>query len=524
MRGVALGAILLLALGLRIGHAQSDARRDLWGDEVQELGILEASGSLAELHRTLRREGHAPLEYLIVRAIGTRDPATLRWLPIFWGVASVALLIAIGWRAFSPTCGLLAGFWMAASPFFIYYSTELRVYSLFALLGLAHAAALLFFVRAPSVRRGLLWGAAAALAAYAHYYAFHMILAGGLYALLRDRSRHNLLSVVAAGATFCVLFAPWIPTLVYQAGQDLQAWYRPSHDPRDILLPLRLTLGRFAGWLLGSMILLGFFQIRSRARPGERTAFRALFWMGLGGTLSAFLVQLVTSPYLPRYLIVHTALLLLCASLHLARMLDGGRDEYRIRGRTIRVGGRPRRLAGLLLVALGLFSQWTAPVSWLRRATDAGDVARLLERQGRPGDAIWFTRAFAALAVHRTYRGGLPIWTPPYSGRLGYLDWIDLRERLEQGDDTARMLGELEAHLEAGKRVWLVCEADYPRTPAGVARRRAGALARETELNLDLHAKALDILYDSARPVLSASSFSWDCHRRLSVYLFVPTP
>jgi len=524
MRWALLGAIGLLALGLRIGHAHSDARRDLWGDEVQELGIVETPKTLADLFVTMRREGHAPLEYLILRAIGVGDPASLRWLPIFWGMASVALLVAIGWRCFSPTCGLLAGFWMAVSPYFIFYSTELRVYSLFTLLGLTHGAALLFFVRAPSVRRGVAWGAAAALMAYAHYYACHLILAGGLYALLRDRSRRNVVSVVAAGATFCVLFAPWLPTLVFQSGQDLQAWYKPIHDPRGIFMPLRLPLGRFGTLLLGSMILLGFVHIRHRAPPGQRTAFRALFWMGFGGALSAFLVQLVTSPFLPRYLTVQTALLLPCASLFLARMLDGERDEYRVLGRTIRVGGRPRRLAALLLVALGLFSQWTVPTSWLRRATDAGHVARFIERHEQPGDAIWFTRAFAGLAVHRAYRGALPMWTPPFAGRLAYLDWIELRKRLEKGDDTARMLRALEAHLKAGRRVWLVCEASYPWTLDGVAKQREEAPARETELNLDLHAQALGILYDSARLVVSVSSFSWDCHQRLSVYLFVPKP
>jgi len=150
-RVVACGVlILLLGLLLRVRHASE--RDGIWRDEAQAAYITHESSDTSELVAKLGVEGHPPLPYLLDRLAQQRwglDHDLRRRVPIFFGVLTVLGVMLLGWWTFGPRCALFAGLFVAMSPFFIYYSAEVRPYALFGLLCVVHAFAYLAYLKRP---------------------------------------------------------------------------------------------------------------------------------------------------------------------------------------------------------------------------------------------------------------------------------------------------------------------------------------------------------------------------------------
>ena len=437
--------VVLFALGLRAFHA---ADRDaIWRDEGQDIAIVDGAGSLGELWATLAVEGAPPLhyvaEYAVVRAFGHGIGAR-RALSVAWGTLAVAAVIALGRFAFGPTCGLLAGLLAATSPFLVYYSGEIRSYALAALLGALHALALLRLLARPGPGRAAAWGAAAALLAYTHYFAFHVVAVAGVAALATLR-RRGLVPCAIAGGVFLALYAPWLPTFVGQLGQDLTPWAQPDPLLRRAFLVFKLPFGEDGQFLAALGLVLAWCRTR-------RGPFQALLALGLAAGVLAWVVQLFKGPYNPRYLMPMAVVLLPPACDYWARRLDASRGRALLPWAAV-----------VLLVAL----QWTETPRWLRPASGAAEAARIVEAEGRPGDLVWVHPATMGSSFFHHYGGDLPAVTPPYDGRHVRIDWA--RYMHDQTPERAEaQIARLRDHLRGGGRVWLVALGER-RVPAAWA-------------------------------------------------------
>ena len=161
---------------------------------------------------------------------------------------------------------------MALDPFVGLYADETRMYSLLLLIALLVCGAFLraFVLR----RRGHLASLAIllALALYAHPWGAFLVAAAGLawLALLAvGPSRRTLArdGVLAFGAA-ALLFAPWVPTLLYQAAHTGAPW---SHRPtgRSLTRALaRIWSGRRAELVLlpAAAVGLGIGALRGGRR------------------------------------------------------------------------------------------------------------------------------------------------------------------------------------------------------------------------------------------------------------------
>ena len=113
-RSVALlSVILLAALGLRLFHLHD---RVLWFDEANSLLIARAGP--AEIIDAVRDDIHSPFYYLILHywqfAVG--GEAGARLLSVLAGVATVAVVYAIGRTIAERGAGLLAAMFLAMCP------------------------------------------------------------------------------------------------------------------------------------------------------------------------------------------------------------------------------------------------------------------------------------------------------------------------------------------------------------------------------------------------------------------------
>lgn len=463
----AAAAIVLVALLLRVQHA--NMRRSVWGDESNDLRMIRTSDSLAELNEKIRIDGPPPLHYwmewVILQTAGEKVLRS-RWPYLILGTAAVALVLLLGWRWFGWRCGLLCGLLAATSPIQIHYSAEIRNYALLAATGPIFGLAFLRFFDRRDRSSAALWGAASALISYTHYFGLFAVIAAGIWYLAHDRTRAGLLRIVVAGATFLVLFAPWLPSFIWQLGRDQYQWGTPDTDPAEILRALRLTVaGR--GWiiLLASLVVGGVIAYRAREKRSERRAFFALVTVSLGATMLAWAFQLGKGAWMNRYLLAYSLLILPPACLYISRMGAMGDVTWwrgRRTGRAYRMPARVHGAIGLLLVLALLAFQWQDRRGWrTRRIAPYADYAEQIETQGKPTDLIVVSPTWIHPSLGHHYRGGLPMIAPPFDvvdGRLAPAQYSDDAAR-DAGIETR--LSRIRAHLRGGGRVWILYNSCY---------------------------------------------------------------
>ena len=142
------------------------------------------------------------------------------------GVATIPIVYAIGLRV-SRRAAFVAALLAALSPFLIWFSVELRAYSLLVALVAGSTLTLLLAID----RRNAWWVAYAALscaAMYTHYTAAYVLAAQLVWVLaFRPEARRPAL-IANAGAALAYL--PWAPSLL----DDLRA---PSQGIIEVLAP-----------------------------------------------------------------------------------------------------------------------------------------------------------------------------------------------------------------------------------------------------------------------------------------------
>ncbi len=239
--------IALMALILRLILAN----QSFWLDEGASLVI--ARQHLGPLLTSLGADFHPPLYYLLLHLqilIGVRNEVLLRLPNILLGTATVYLLyrlLLLLDTKFKQKTALLGALILAANPLHIYYSQELRMYSLSAFLTIATWLVLL-----SKHKRKYVWFALlTALNFYTYYGAFFNFCAQFIYVCWQARKilKQKWFWFVIP----LILFAPWLLILSQQLkGAEflksaLPGWSNLSgvlSFKALALIPLKFVLGR----------------------------------------------------------------------------------------------------------------------------------------------------------------------------------------------------------------------------------------------------------------------------------------
>ena len=137
-RWMALGGILL-AFGLRLHRLGAES---FWYDET--VSVFLARQSIPELIAHTARDIHPPGYYLLLHGWGWLAQPSLTsgleflyaWPSLFWGMLLLPLVLALGRRLFSVRVAWVSLWLTAVNPYHIWYSQEVRMYTLGAGLGL----------------------------------------------------------------------------------------------------------------------------------------------------------------------------------------------------------------------------------------------------------------------------------------------------------------------------------------------------------------------------------------------------
>jgi len=316
-RLIILTLIFLLALALRLYWLDAQS---LWNDEGTSVAL--AGRDLITITRNAAHDIHPPLYYYLLHfwtiLLGASEFA-VRSLSAMTGTLLVALTFLLGRRLFSAEVGLVAALLSAVSPFQVYYSQETRMYILAALLGalsmyfglriadcglrgancglrntrdegraqslaaiasrITHYASRIthYVLRPPLPAAGspflishfsflIPYVVVTVAALYTHYFAFSLVLAENLIAVVWLVTGHRrgglgrfIRQWIVAQGAIGLLYLPW---LVYTWGQ-LRQWPAVSEP------------------FSPSFLLRDVFRIFSLGLPGQDTTLVSLMPFGL---------------------------------------------------------------------------------------------------------------------------------------------------------------------------------------------------------------------------------------------------
>jgi hypothetical protein len=209
----------------------------LWFDEANTAWLVHFSPGKMLGHLP-ERETTPPLYFCVAwvwsRIFGHGE-AGLRSLSAIVGVATVPVAYGAGAKLISRRTGLVIAALTACNPFLIWYSQEVRSYSLLVFLTAVSLLAFAFAREQPTPGRLAAWALAAALALATHYYALIAIVPQAVWLLaLHHRERSVKLALAAVGACGLAL----LQLAIGQQGNGHASWIAP--------MPLDLRVGQIA--------------------------------------------------------------------------------------------------------------------------------------------------------------------------------------------------------------------------------------------------------------------------------------
>ncbi len=447
-----------------------------WIDEGISVGI--ASHPLTAIPGVLREDGSPPLYYLLLHAwtalFGTAPVATHA---LSAGIA-IACVPAAAW-AIAPLTragALVAAAVLALDPYVGLYADETRMYSLLLLLSVLVAGA---FLRAFVLRRRRAPPALAVLLAltlYTHAWGAFLAAAAGagwLALVALGPGRRELLragSIAFGGAL--LLFAPWMPTLLAQAGHTGAPWsHRPSAASLDRALG-RIWSGQRAEVPLLTAGLGGALIAAWRDGARMRRSALALAILAAGTLGGAWAYSRYGTPaWALRYLVAVLGPLALLVGLGLGRLPVLG----------------PVAVLGVLVVGVAVWHGRPSERTLTHKSNVAAVAARLAAQLPR-GTVVFSTQPEQVPNLAHYLPAGMRFRTPLGAvPDAGVFDWRDALARLRAAR-YARALAPAVAALRRGQRLLLVQPRfSHPDSPwtlqiRAIARRWGHRLRRDGRL------------------------------------------
>jgi mannosyltransferase len=452
-----LAALFLVSLWLRLRTLHVH----YWIDEALSVGI--ASHPLGHIPALMHQDGSPPLYYMLLHvwiAIRGHNEVATHELSLIFAMLTIPAAYWAGSSLFDRRTGVICAVLAGGAPYLTQYGEETRMYALLALLSLVVAASFVHTFVMRNRRYLPVFVVSMAAALYTHNWALFLGLMAGAAFLLcvlesAPAQRPTLWrdGVLAFGGV-AVLYAPWVPTVLYQAKHTGAPWTLPpviwslSQGAYSLVggrgAAVALLLGGGAGLLALRQLELARAPRGGSERSPLLLAAKCLLVLGLGTMLLAWVYAKITPSWAMRYLAVIVGPLILLFGLGLAR---------------------GRRLAMVALALTACF--WIldpVPTSVDSKSNVATAVAKV-RRQLGPNALVLSTQPeqVPALAFYlpRVSHFGTPLG-PVSDPRV--VDWRDALARFRRASERSTLEAML-ASLAPGERVLLVVPARQQTSP-----------------------------------------------------------
>jgi 4-amino-4-deoxy-L-arabinose transferase-like glycosyltransferase len=451
--------------------------RSLWFDEAHSVYVTQSS-FLQLLGLVAHTDTHPPLYYVLLKGwmlfFGSGEIA-VRSLSAVCGFLMVPLLYGFARRMIDRDVALAAAVLLAGSAFASRAAQEARMYPLLGLLALGSWASLRLALEQPRPRMWIAYAVTTALMLYTHYFGFLVFGSQVLFLIPRLwRDRRMVVAAWLAQAGALLLFLPWAPAFIMQAGSG-RGW--PTFRPPVGATAVTDLFGLFSfgGELFGAagyfhvssfspwLVLLisapflalagaGFYALR-----GERAWCLACYLVV--PIAAAIVVSQRTNVFYPRYFsfLAPAWALLIGAGVDVtARSL--------LRLPSLRSLGRPAVAIGLVIAVLAA----NAPVinGYSYEGEDTYNwraAAALVAGEAAPDDYLLFVPGFAEKAFEYYYKG------PQERFQLWPIE-IYKMVRIRKPPDSTVGTAWVRRLAEAHPRLWIVGTVPFP--PAAYLRLR----------------------------------------------------
>jgi len=215
--------VFLLLVGLFVAtRLWNLGSYNLWSDEIFSVGTARYSwGHL--FHETISDAVHPPLFYILLKVwiwIGGQSVVWLHLLPTTIAVATIIPLFLLARELRLPAAALnLVLLFTAVNGYLIFYSLELRMYSLTLLLTVCSLWLFVRFFNSKSRtwKELLPLFAVNLLLVYSHYYGW--LVVGIEFLFLLFWGRHKLWPFTMSAAAAAVCFSPWAVIVITRAAK-----------------------------------------------------------------------------------------------------------------------------------------------------------------------------------------------------------------------------------------------------------------------------------------------------------------
>lgn len=203
--------ILIIAAALRL---MGLGTRGVWLDEAYDIGIVNGAG-VNSIIESLKNDVSPPLHYIflsfVTKLFGS-DEFCLRFTSVIFGLLLIFVIYKVMCQAFPETqSAYISALLVTISPIALFYSQEIRPYSLLVIL-----AVISFF----SLTRGLstgktfwwiIYSVSAVLCFFTHYSCGTVLVSYLVIAVFTSPSRTRLLQFFSAEIPLVIAFLLWYP-------------------------------------------------------------------------------------------------------------------------------------------------------------------------------------------------------------------------------------------------------------------------------------------------------------------------
>jgi len=287
-----LAAFLCLAFVFAFGavNLKSDPIRHADINSWKHIGITRDS-PIWSIPQTLdsvaeRSSDHAPLYFVLLNIwahITGRDLFNFRLLSLFFGMLSLAFTYRLALSSCGKGAALNAAILTASMAYFLYYSLEVRMYSLLIMLTALVACAYWRVSISTAEARGRHWLAltlASAAIINVHYFGFFVLAAIVLHHLIFAPKDRRWLQVCLAMAAAGLFFLPWLPVALH----SLALRSIPDTDVLTLFEAIPAVLSPYSNGLMLPWLLVGGVFVFNYKRLGasQRYIFAiALILLGI---------------------------------------------------------------------------------------------------------------------------------------------------------------------------------------------------------------------------------------------------
>jgi mannosyltransferase len=407
------GAVGILLVGFLLRTIELGSS-SLWLDEVHSYERA-SQVNWQTAYRMLQSSGHAPLYEVILLhywiKLGTGE-YILRLLSVMLGVLNIAAVYALARELFSARIGLWSAALLAASPLHIYYSREVRMYTLAALLTTlgAYSFYKAFFATIPQHkwRHWVTYILSGTLGLYTHYFtglALTTIFIFGLAWMAFKNNWEALYPLTLAHIGVGFLFAPWLPTVWFQLQRPRLTWIPPLTLEKFLNILTRFFISRpvvdgvypvLVLFLVLTMLIgLGLFARKRNRRPNRRKSLLFISTYACGPIAIALAISIFKPFVVDRYflIVVPAACILLALGV-----IQSVRQPLMIPVVMVLT-------AGMVVSAYGI-----ATTEWKE---DWEGAAFYVESKSMSNDVIIFIPGNLWLPFNHYYHGALPHYDIP---------------------------------------------------------------------------------------------------------------